>query len=70
MQRAKDQLVGKLAETEIPPLSPELSEGRGAEGRRHDGFCIDAESLPQETYDLEGAEVKQQDQTQHAQPPA
>src|SRR5438445_2486602 len=61
VQRAKDQLVGKLTETKVPALSPELAKGRGAEGCRHDGFCIDAKALPQETYDLEGAEVKQQD---------
>src|SRR5207245_799131 len=61
VERAQHQLVGKLTETKVPALSPELAKGRGAERCRHDGFCIDARALPQETYDLEGAEVKQQD---------
>src|SRR5258708_30766377 len=62
--------MGKLTETEVPPLPPELSQGGGTEGRRHDGFGFDAKALPQESDYLEGTEVKEQDQTKHADPPA
>ena len=51
----------KLTETEIPPLSPKLSKRCGAEWGGHDGFCFDTKALPQQSDDLERAEVKQQD---------
>jgi hypothetical protein len=70
MQRTKDQLLGKLPETEVPTLPPELSEGCGAEWRRHDGLCIDANALPEQRDDLENAEVKEQDESQHCHPSA
>src|SRR6195256_6155238 len=60
----------KLAETQIPTLSPKLPKRRGAEGRRHDGFSIDANALPEERDDLESAELKEQDESQHCGPPA
>src|SRR5260370_41931472 len=60
----------KLAETQIPTLSPKLPKGCGAEWRRHDGFCIDANALPEERDDLESAEMKEQDESQHCHPPA
>jgi hypothetical protein len=63
MQRTKYQPMGELAKAEVPALAPELSERCGAERREHDGFCIDAKALPQKSCDLEGAEVKQLNET-------
>src|SRR5260370_29100269 len=60
----------KLAETQIPTVAPKLPKGWGEEGRRHDGFSIDANALPEERDDLESAEVKEQDESQHCGPPA
>jgi hypothetical protein len=70
MQGAKDQFMGKLTEPKIPPFAPKLSEGYRAEWGRHNRFGLNAHALPQQTNDLEGAEVQQQDQTQHSDPPA
>jgi hypothetical protein len=66
----KNQLVGELTETEIPSLPPKLSEGGRPGRRRHDGFGANAEALPKESDQLESAEVKEQDQTQHPYPAA
>jgi hypothetical protein len=57
--------MGKLTETEVPPLSPKLREGGGAERRRHNGFGLDAETLPKQSDYLEATEVEEQDQTDH-----
>src|SRR5580700_1844568 len=68
MQRPEDQLVGKLAEAQIPPLSPELCKRRRAQRGRHDGLRVNTQRLPRERNQLERSEVQQQDQSQHARP--
>jgi hypothetical protein len=70
MERAKNQLMGKLPETKVPTLTPELAEGCGLERRGHDGLGSDPQALPQESNHLESAEVKEKDQTRHAYPSA
>jgi len=68
MQWSKNQLMSQLTEAQVPPLSPELSEGRRTERLRHDGLGFDAKALPKEGGDLKSAEVKEQDQTYHPDP--
>src|SRR5580704_7841452 len=70
MQRPEDQLIRKLTEAQVPPLSPELCQRRRAQRSRHDGLCIDTKSLPRKSDQLERPEVQQQDQSEHARPTA
>src|SRR5207302_11103057 len=68
MQRAENQLMRKLAETEVPTLSPKLPKGCGTEWRRHDGFCIADHALPEQRDELVSTDVTTQDVCQLCRP--
>src|SRR5437867_7868020 len=68
VKRCEDQVMRELVESAVPTLSPEFAERRREKRRSHHRRRVNPVSAPNQSRDLERAEVKDKNRTQHTYP--
>jgi hypothetical protein len=58
----------EIAKRRIPFPAPEFTEAGSGEWTLHEGLCVDADGSPRAAQQMECAEVKHQDQSDHSHP--